>query len=145
MSDDKFKIAYITSLLILASLLVLFAQGAFTGLYESSGKPVVEINRIDLQDDFLGNYSKVSIDIANNGTIGHNFSINTYYDGELADSFNITIKGGKTFAYSLDVLPDKIPISRTETIDSTLKVAKFVVYIDEQSDPFEQASFVFKE
>lgn len=145
MSDDKLKIIYITSLLILASLLVLFAQGVFAGLYESSGKPVVEINRIDLQDDFLGNYSKVSIDIANNGTIGHNFSINTYYDGELADSFNITIKGGKTFAYSLDVLPDKIPISRTETIDSTLKVAKFVVYIDEQSDPFEQASFVFKE
>lgn len=145
MSDDKLKIVYITSLLILASLLVLFAQGALTGLYESSGKPVVEINRIDLQNDLLGNYSEVSIDIANNGTVSHNFSINTYYDEELANSFNITIKGGKSFTYSLDVLPEKIPISRTETIDSTLRVAKFVVYIDEQSEPFEQASFVFRE
>ena len=145
MSDDKLKIVYVTSLLILASLLVLFVQGAFIGLYESSGKPVVEINRIDLQDKFLGNYSTVSIAIANNDTVSHNFSINMYYDGELEDSYNITIKGGKTFTYITDVLSDKVPISPTETIDSTLKVAKFVVFIDEEPNPFEQASFVFRE
>lgn len=144
MSTDKLRVVYITSLLILASLLVLFAQGAFVGLSEGD-KPVIEINRIDLYGDLVGNYSKISVRIINNDTVSHNFSISTFHDEEVANSFNITVKGGNTFTYQTDVLPEKIPISRNETINSTLRVAKFVVYIDEESEPFEQASFVFKE
>ena len=144
MSTDKLRAAYITSLLILASLLVLFAQGAFVGLSDG-GNPVIEINRIDLYNDFLGNYSKVSVEIINNDTVSHNFSINTFHDYKVTNSFNITVKGGNTFTYQTDVLPEKTPISRNETINSTLRVAKFVVYMDEESEPFEQVSFVFKE
>ena len=144
MSTDKLRAAYITSLLILASLLVLFAQGAFVGLSDG-GNPVIEINRIDLYNDFLGNYSKVSVEIINNDTVSHNFSINTFHDYKVTNSFNITVKDGNTFTYQTDVLPEKIPISRNETINSTLRVAKFVVYMDEESEPFEQVSFVFKE
>jgi hypothetical protein len=143
MSIEKNKLLYIISLLILASLLVLFAQGAFVGLSEGD-KSVIEINRIDLYDDLVGNYSKVSVQITNNDTVSHNFSINTFHDDEMVKSYNITIKSGMSFTYQTDVLPEKIPISRNETINSTLRVARFVVYVDEESEPFEQVSFVFK-
>lgn len=143
MSIEKNKLLYIISLLILASLLVLFAQGAFAGLSEGD-KSVIEINRIDLYDDLVGNYSKVSVQITNNDTVSHNFSINTFHDDEMVKSYNITIKSGMSFTYQTDVLPEKIPISRNETINSTLRVARFVVYVDEESEPFEQVSFVFK-
>lgn len=142
---NRLRTVYIASLLILATLLVLFVQGTFIGLYEQSGKPVIEIVRIDLYNDFVGNYSKVSVTIMNNDSMSHNFTISTFYDDELEDSFNTTVKGGKMFTYQSDVLPDKIPISANETIDSTLRVVKFVVYLDEESKPFEQVSFVFKE
>ncbi len=144
MSIEKNKLLYIISLLILASLLVLFAQGAFVGLSEGD-KSVIEINRIDLYGDLVGNYSKVSVQITNNDTVSHNFSINTFHDDEMVKSYNITIKSGMSFTYQTDVLPEKIPISRYETINSTLRVARFVVYVDEESEPFEQVSFVFKE
>lgn len=141
---DRLRTVYIASLLVLATLLVLFVQGTFIGLYEESGKPMIEIIRIDLYNDFVGNYSKVSVTITNNDSISHDFTVSTFYDDELEDSFNTTVKSGKVFTYQTDVLPDKIPITSSETIDSTLKVAKFMVYLDEQSEPFEQTSFVFK-
>lgn len=137
------RILYILSLLVLGSLLVLFAQGVFSGLSGSITEPDVEISRMDLINGFVGNYSKVSVILTNNDTIRHNFSINTLYDEELKDSLNISIKGGNTFMYQSDVLSERIPISQNETINSTLRVAKFVVYMDEQPEPIEEASFVF--
>ena len=141
---DRLRTVYIASLLVLATLLVLFVQGTFIGLYDGSGNPAIEILRIDLHDDLVGNYSKISVTIMNNDSISHDFTVSTFYDDELEYSFNTTVKGGKVFTYQTDVLPDKIPISSNETIDSTLKVAKFMVYLDDQSEPFEQTSFVFK-
>lgn len=145
MSTDKLKAIYIASLVVLAALLVFFAQGVFTGLFEDFGEPVIEINRVDLYNDFLGNYSKISVKIANNDTVNHSFSIQTFNDDKLKDIFNITVITGETFTYQTDVLSDKIPITRNETINSTLRVAKFVVYMDNQSKPYEEASFVFRE
>jgi hypothetical protein len=144
MAKDKARIAYILSLLVFASLLVLFAQGVFTGLFAVSGEPTVEISRIDLFDDFLGNHSKISVMLFNNDTINHNFSINTFYGEELEYSYNVTVDAGMAFSYEVNVLPDRIPISQNETINSTLKVAKFVVYMDDKPEPFEEASFVFE-
>ena len=144
MAKDKVRMYYILSLLVLAILLVMFAQNVFTGLSTTSAEPLAEINRVDLFDEFLGNYSKVSVMLVNNDTVSHNFSINTFFDNELQGSFNITVGRGKTFQYQRDVLPDRIPISQNETINSTLKVAKFVVYMDNQPEPFETARFVFK-
>jgi len=88
MSKDKIRLFYILSLLILGSIIVLFAQGVLSGLSESSSKPVAEISRIDMYDDLYGNYSKISVFLANNDTISHNFSINTYYAEELKHSLN---------------------------------------------------------
>lgn len=144
MSKEKIRLLYIISLLVLGTTLVLFAQGVFSGLSASSSKPVVEISRIDMYDDLYGNYSKISVFLANNDTMNHNFSINTYYAEELKHSLNVTVKKGKTFFYQRDVLPNEIPISPNETINSTLRVAKFVVYMDDKPEPFEQARFVFK-
>jgi len=143
MSRNKVQVFYILSLLALAVLLILFAQGVFSGLFAGSGEPVVEINRIDLSNAFYGNYSRISVMLSNNGTISHNFSINVMYDEVLEDSYNVTLRANKTFIYEKIVLTDKIPISENETINSTLRTARFVVYIDEQSEPFEEASFVF--
>ncbi len=145
MPTDKLKVTYIASLLVLGALLIFFAQGVFTGLSKDSAKPLIEINRVDLYDDFLGNYSTVSIKIANNDTVNHYFSIKTFNDGELKNTFNTTINTSKTFTYKVDLLPEKVPISWNETVNSTLQVAKFEVYIDNQTKPYEEASFVFRE
>ncbi|WP_321417746.1 hypothetical protein [uncultured Methanomethylovorans sp.] len=144
MPKYKARASYILSLLVLAGLLVLFAQGVFSGLFGESPETVAEINRIDLYDDVLGNYSKVSVFLVNNDTISHDFSINTFYDGDSRNSHNITVDAHSTFSYGMDVLPDRIPISPNETINSTLRVAKIVVYMDNKPEPFEEASFVFK-
>lgn len=144
MLKDKARFFYILSLLILASFLVLFAQGIFSGFSEDSPKTVAEITRIDLYDDVLGNYSRLSVLLVNNDTISHNFSINSFYDKELEYSYNITVAACNSFSYGLYALSDRIAISDTETINSTLRVAKIVVYMDEQPEPFEEASFVFK-
>jgi hypothetical protein len=144
MLRNKVRIYYILSLLALASLIVLFAQGIFSGMITESGKTLTEINRIDLFDNFRGNYSKISVMLANNDTISHNFSIDTYYNENLEDSYNVSIDSGMTFTYQRDVLPTEIPISQNETINSTLRVAKFVVYMDDKPEPFEEARFVFK-
>jgi len=143
MPKDKIRLFYILSLLILGSIIVLFAQGVLSGLSESSSKPVAEITRIDMYDDLYGNYSKISVFLANNDTISHNFSINTYYAEELKHSLNVTVKKSKTFFYQRDVLPNEIPVSKNQTINSTLRVAKFVVYMDDKPEPFEEAFFVF--
>ncbi|MCC7576351.1 MAG: hypothetical protein KK926_05905 [Methanomethylovorans sp.] len=140
---DKLRVFYISSLLVLGALLVLFAQGVFSGLSTDSGEQVVEINRIDLFDYFLGNYSKISVMIINNNTISHNYTIDTFYGETLKDSYNITVEANRTFHYQRDVVPEDISIFQNETINSTLRVARFVVYMDEQSEPFEEASFVF--
>lgn len=144
MLNDKRKTFYLFSLLVLGSLLVLFAEGVFSGLSAGSAENMAEIRRIDLFNDFVGNYSKISVMLTNNDTISHNFSINTYYDENLERNYVITIKSGKTFKYQTEVLPDRIPISQNETINSTLRVAKFVVYMDNNPEPFEEASFVFE-
>ena len=144
MTRDKVRTYYILSLLVLASLLIIFAQNVFTGLSTTSPEPLAEINRVDLFDEFLGNYSKVSVMLVNNDTVSHNFSINTFFDDKLQGSFNVTVDSGKTFQYQRDVLPERVPISQNETINSTLRVAKFVVYMDNQPEPFEEARFVFK-
>lgn len=143
MSKDKIRLFYILSLLILGSIIVLFAQGVLSGLSESSSKPMAEISRIDMYDDLYGNYSKISVFLANNDTISHNFSINTYYAEELKHSLNVTVKKSKTFFYQRDVLPNEIPVSKNQTINSTLRVAKFVVYMDDKPEPFEEAIFAF--
>lgn len=145
MSTDKLRVAYIASLLILASLLVLFAQGVFSGLYDSSSKASVEIDRIDLYDDFLGNYSKVSVMVSNNDSISHNFTINTFFDDDIVGSYNLTLNTGKTFTYQVDVLPTEVLLSDNMTIGSNLKVAKFVVYLDNQAKPIEETSFIFND
>ncbi|WP_321417751.1 hypothetical protein [uncultured Methanomethylovorans sp.] len=144
MIKDKVRISYIISLLVLASLLIIFAQSVFSGLSTTSAEPVAEIARVDLFNEFLGNYSKISIMLANNDTISHNFSINTFYDERFKDSFNVTVNSGKTILYQVDVLPDRIPISENETVSSTLRIAKFVVYTDEQPEPIKQTSFILK-
>lgn len=143
MARDKVQIIYILSLLILGSLLVLFAQGVFSGLSTSYSEPIVEINRIDLFNDFLGNYSKITVSITNNDTVSHVFLINSFYDDELKENHNVTIGGNKTFQYRTNVLSERIPISQNETINSTLQVAKFVIYMDDRAEPVEEASFVF--
>ncbi len=143
MVRNKVQVLYILSLLVLASLLILFAQGVFSGLSGSLAEPTVEITRIDLMDDFLGNYSKISVKLANNDTIKHNFSINTFFDEELKGSLNISVNSGNTFMYQRGVLPERIPISQNETINSNLRVARFVVYMNEQPEPIEETSFVF--
>ncbi len=143
MARDKVQIIYILSLLILGSLLVLFAQGVFSGLSTSYSEPIVEINRIDLFNDFLGNYSKITVSITNNDTVSHVFLINSFYDDELKKNHNVTIGGNKTFQYRTNVLSERIPISQNETINSTLQVAKFVIYMDDRTEPVEEASFVF--
>lgn len=143
MPTDKKRITFIISLLILGSLLVLFAQGALSGLYGGTGDPSAAISRIDLYSELVGNYSIISVTVFNNDTLPHNFSIQTFYNESFDGSYNITVKGGKTFTYQTDVLYDKVPISETETVNSTVDVAKFVVYLDEQAKPFEEASFVF--
>lgn len=144
MARDKLRMYYILSLLVLASLLIIFAQNVFSGLSTTSADPLAEINRVDLFDEFLGNYSKVSVMLINNDTVNHNFSINTFYDEKLQGTFDVTVNSGKTFQYQRDVLPERVPISQNETINSTLKVAKFVVYMDDKPEPFEEARFVFK-
>jgi PDZ domain-containing secreted protein len=144
MERDKIEIFYILSLLVLASLLVLFAYSVFSGMSAGSTDPVVEINRIDLFDDFRGNYSKISVTLTNNDTISHFFSIRTFYGEDLKDSFNITVNSNNTFQYQRDVLPESIPMSENASTNSTLCVVKFMVYMDEQPEPFEKASFVFK-
>ena len=144
MPKDKSRTLYILSLLVLATLLVLFAQGVFSELLGGSPKTVAEITRLDLYDDVLGNYSKVSVLLINNDTMGHNFSINTFYDNDLRNSYNITVDAFSGFSYGLDVLPDRIPISSNQTVNSTLQAAKFVVYMDDKPEPFEEAIFVFK-
>lgn len=144
MARDKVQIIYILSLLILGSLLVLFAQGVFSGLSTNYSEPIVEINRIDLFNDFLGNYSKITVAITNNDTVSHVFLINSFYDDELKKSHNVTIGANKTFQYRTNVLSERIPISQNETINSTLQVAKFVIYMDDRAEAVEEASFVFK-
>ncbi|MBN2109653.1 MAG: hypothetical protein JW705_01000 [Methanosarcinaceae archaeon] len=144
MTTEKLRVAYIASLLILATLLVLFAQGVFTGLLDEDSTPVIEINRIDLYSDFLGNYSKISVKISNSDTVDHNFTISTVQDEVTTNNYNVTIRSGKTFSYQTDVLPDRVPISSNETINSTLQVTKFIVYMDDRPKPIEEASFVFK-
>lgn len=144
MARDKVRTYYILSLLVLASLLIIFAQNVFTGLSTRSAEPLAEINRVDLFNEFLGNYSKVSVMLINNDTVSHNFSINTFFDDKLQGTFNVTVNSSKSFQYQRDVLPERIPISQNETINSTLKAAKFVVYMDAKPEPFEEASFVFK-
>lgn len=143
MPKNKARTFYILSLLVFACLLVLFAQGVFSGLLGAVPETVVEINRIDLYDDVLGNYSKISVLLTNNDTMSHDFSINTFYDNNSRDSHNVTVDAHSTFSYGMDVLHDRIPISSYETINSTLQVAKFVVYMDDKPEPFEEASFVF--
>ncbi|MFA0823781.1 MAG: hypothetical protein ACC612_12955 [Methanomethylovorans sp.] len=144
MPKDKARILYILSLLVLASLFVLFAQGVFSGLLGESPKTVAEINRIDLYNDNFGNYSKISVLLINNDTISHNFSIDIFYDEELTTNYNVTIDALDTFSYGRDVLPDKILTSDNKTINSTLRAAKIMVYIDNKPEPFEEAIFVFK-
>ncbi|WP_321417742.1 hypothetical protein [uncultured Methanomethylovorans sp.] len=144
MARDKVRLYYILSLLVLASLLIIFAQNVFSGLSITSAQPLAEINRVDLFDKFLGNYSKISVMLVNNDTVNHNFSINTFYDEKLQACFNVTVYSGKTFQYQRDVLPERIPISENETINSTLRIAKFVVYMDDKQKPFEEANFAFK-
>jgi phage major head subunit gpT-like protein len=144
MARDKIEIFYILSLLIVAGLLVLFAHGVFSGISAGSAEPVVEIKRIDLFDDFRGNYSKISVMLANNDTVSHVFSINTLYDEELEDSLNITVYSGQNFTYQRDVLTERIPTSENASVNSTLRIVKFVIYIDEQIKPFAETSFIFK-
>lgn len=144
MPADKTRSIYIASLLILGALLVLFAQGAFSGLYGGTGEPAVEISRVDLYNEFVGNYSKVSVMVFNNDTVSHNFSINTFFDERPAGSYNISVNSGKTFKYQKDVLYESdFYASGNGSGTSGLNVAKFVVYLDNQSTPFEEASFVY--
>lgn len=143
MARDKVQIIYILSLLILGILLVLFAQGVFSGLSTNYSEPIIEINRIDLFNEFLGNYSKITVAITNNDTASHVFLINAFYDDKLKRSHDVTIGGNKTFQYRTNVLHERIPISQNETINSTLEVAKFVIYMDDRAEPVEEASFVF--
>ena len=143
MARDKVQIIYILSLLILGILLVLFAQGVFSGLSTNYSEPIIEINRIDLFNEFLGNYSKITVAITNNDTVSHVFLINSFYDDELKKSHNVTIGANKTFQYRTNVLSERMPISQNEAINSTLQVAKFVIYMDDRAEPVEEASFVF--
>lgn len=142
MLRDRVKVFYILSLLVLASLLVLFAQGVFSSMSADSAEPVAEITRIDLYNEIRGNYSLISVMFANNDNVSHNFSIDTFYGEELADSFNVTVNTSATLTYRTYVYPEEIPLSENENY-STLRVAKLVVYIDEKPEPFEEASFVF--
>jgi len=143
MSNDKIRIFYILSLLFLAGTLVLFAQGVFSGLSAGSTGPVAEITRIDLSDVFLGNHSFISVSLINNDTISHKFSINTFFCKELVDTFNTTVNSSGTLEYGTYIYPEELPVSQNETINSTLRVAKFVVYMDEQPEPIKETSFVF--
>lgn len=143
MLRDRLKVFYILSLLVLASLLVLFVQGVFSGMSADSAEPAAEITRIDLYNEIRGNYSLISVMFANNDTVSHNFSIDTFYGEELADSFNVTVNTSATLTYRTYVYPEEIPISEYGNNSSTLRVAKLVVYIDERPEPFEEASFVF--
>jgi len=143
MSSDKMRILYISSLLVLATIIIIFAQGVFSGLSTGATSPMAEITRTDLYDGFLGNHSFISAKLTNNDTVSHKFSINTFFGEELADTFNTTVNSSATLEYGTYIYPEEIPISENETINSTLRVAKFVVYMDEQSKPIKEASFIF--
>lgn len=144
MLKDKFKLFYILSLLVLSSLLVLFAQGVFSGMSASSAEPAAEIRRIDLYNDLYENHSIISVMLTNNDSVSHNFSIDVFFGNELANNFNFSVNTSGKLTYQTYIYPEEIPILENTTINSTLRVAKFVVYIDEQSEPFEEASFIFK-
>lgn len=143
MSSDKMRILYISSLLVLATIIIIFAQGVFSGLSVGSTGQVAEITRIDLHDGFLGNHSFISVSLINNDTVSHKFLINTFFGEELADAFNTTVNSSATLEYGTYIYPEEIPISENETINSTLRVAKFVVYMDEQPEPIKETSFIF--
>lgn len=143
MERNKLRTYYILSLLFLAILLLILFQNVFSGLSRTSVEPLSEINRIDLYNEFLGNYSKISVMLINNDTVSHNYSISTFYDEKHKDDFNVTVNGGELIKFKRDVLPDRIPVSDNETINSTLKTVKLAIYINEQQEPFEEASFVF--
>lgn len=144
MSSDKMRVFYISSLLVLATIIIIFSQGLFSGLSATATSPVTEINRIDLYDGFLGNYSFISVRLINNDTVSHKFSIDTFFGTELADTFNVSVNSSGTLEYGTYTYPEEIPISENETINSSLRVAKFVVYMDKQSEPIKETSFVFK-
>lgn len=145
MSSDRLRAIYIGSLLVLATLFILFVQGAFAGMLEEDNTPVVEINRIDLHSSFLGNYSKISVTIVNSDKDSHYFSISKVQDETVTETYNVTVSSGKTFSYQTDVLPDKVPVSSNKTVDSTLQVIKLIVYMDGQAKPVEEASFIFRD
>ncbi len=96
-----------------------------------------------MNDDYRGNYSIISLFFTNNDSISYDYFINVFFGEELKNSFNGTIDTGEVFSYQAYVDPELIPISENETTNSKLRVARFVVYMDEQSEPFEEASFVF--
>ncbi len=135
MAEDKSRTIYIFLLLVLAALLVLFAQGALSGVLDlASSKPLVEINRMDLHNDVAGNFSKVSVKITNRDSVDHNFTINRYIDGTLRNSIDeIVVTSGKDFTYQVDVVPESVP-----------RIVKFVVFMDESIEPYEEASFTVK-
>ena len=95
MPKDKARAFYILSLLVLTSLLVLFAQGVFSGLFGGAPETVVEISRIDLYDNVVGNYSKISLLFKNNDSINHDFLIKYFSDEELKYSYNTTVNAHK--------------------------------------------------
>ncbi|MFA0823785.1 MAG: hypothetical protein ACC612_12975 [Methanomethylovorans sp.] len=143
MSSDKMRVFYISSLLVLATIIIIFAQGVFSGLSTGATSPMDEITRTDLYDGFLGNHSFISVKLTNNDTVSHKFSINTFFGEELADTFNTTVNSSGTLEYGTYIYPEEIPISQNDAINSTLRVAKLVVYMDEQPEPIKETSFIF--
>ncbi|MEZ5336051.1 MAG: hypothetical protein R2741_12870 [Methanolobus sp.] len=143
MKTEQLRAVYIASLMLLSSFLILFAQGMFAGVVNTYEKPIVEINRIDLNNEYFGDYSKVSVKIYNNDSVDHNFSIKVFNDEKIADTVNVTVISGKSFSYLTDVLPEKPVGFSNETGSCTLKTAKLLVYMDNSAKPIEETVFVF--
>lgn len=147
MHNNKLRLLYILSLLILASIIIYFTYGIFSGFNEAVYNDVnAKIQRMDFDDESYGNYSKISIYLFNNDTIDHFFKIDTLYNDKIVNIYNVTVKSNNTFQYSRDVLHDKEPIYENgvrKLVKSNVTNSTISVYIDNNTNPIEKTTFLF--
>lgn len=144
MIRDKSKFIYILSLIILATLIILVAYGTFSHIFslEKDSKTNIKFSRTDLYMPAKGNYSNILIQIFNNDTISHFYSINLIHNQQYKLNYGISVNANNTFTYSTNTIYHNMSMYNSSYHNFDPNILDIYVYMDNKTKPVEQIQYI---
>lgn len=139
--NNKLKNIYILFLLIIVSLLIYIAQNISEEGMANSKE--IEFSRIDDYNEQLGNITQISVNIYNNDTINHKYTVTSSVDSVFYSNETVEVSTDMPYTYSLMIPIEKKYTEDNKLIDNPIHRIKFTVFRDDLIKPLDLIEFKF--